>query len=102
MEGNTNPPFAAREEASSSATQATTTCNPKLMSKAYFLRTIPVWVKAQGRKVKVNVILEDASNESFLNEEVAGFLRLQELYHTVKVNVLNSSVKTFLSMPLAI
>ena len=30
--------------------------------------TIPVWVKAQGKKVKVNAILDDASNETFLNE----------------------------------
>ena len=38
------------------------------------LRTIPVWVKVKGKKIKVNAILDDASNESFLNEEVAGAL----------------------------
>lgn len=71
-------------------------------SKAYSLRTIPVWVKAHGKKVKVNAILDDASNESFLNEEVAGFLGLQEPYHTVKFHVLNNSVDTFQAMPLTI
>ena len=39
------------------------------------LRTIPVWVKVKGKKIKVNAILDDASNESFLNEEVAGALK---------------------------
>jgi hypothetical protein len=42
------------------------------------LRTIPVWLKANGRKVKFNAILDDASNETFLNEQVAGVLVLQE------------------------
>ena len=27
---------------------------------------------ANGRKVKINAILDDASNKTFLNEEVAG------------------------------
>ena len=35
-------------------------------------------MKAQGKKVKVNAILDDASNETFLNEEVAGALGLKE------------------------
>ena len=66
------------------------------------MRTIPVWIKAQGKKVKVNAILDDASNESFLNEEVAGALGLKESYQTVKVHVLNNSVETFQTMPLKI
>ena len=66
------------------------------------LRTIPVWLKANGKKVKVNVILDDASNESFLNEQVAGVLGLQEPYQTVKVHVLNNEVETFQSMPVNI
>ncbi|CAB3998321.1 Hypothetical predicted protein [Paramuricea clavata] len=63
------------------------------------LRTIPVWLKANGRKVKVNAILDDASNETFLNEQVAGVLGLHEPYKTVKVHVLNNEVETFQSMP---
>ena len=61
-----------------------------------------MWIKAQGKKVKVNAILEDASNESFLNEKVAGALGLKESYQTVKVHVLNNSVETFQAMPLKI
>ena len=63
------------------------------------MRTVPVWLKANKRKVKVNAILDDASNESFLNEEVAGVLRLCEPLETVKVHVLNNEVETFQSMP---
>ena len=54
------------------------------------LRTISVLLKANGKKVKVNAILDDASNESFLNEQVAGVPGLQEPYQTVKVHVLNN------------
>ena len=82
--------------------RATTTCNSRCSGEAYSLRTIPIWVKAHGRKIKINAILDDASNESFLNEEVAGFLGLREPYHTVKVHVLNNSVETFQTMPLMI
>ena len=66
------------------------------------LRTIPVWLKANGRKVKVNAILDDASNETFLNEQVAGVLGLHEPYKTVKVHVLNNEVETFQSMPVEV
>ena len=63
------------------------------------LRTIPVWLKKNSRKVKVNPILDDASNETFLNEEVAGMLGIQEPFQTVKVHVLNNEIETFQSMP---
>ena len=45
--------------------------------ESYSLRTVPVWMKANGREVKINAILDDASNETFLNEEVAGVLGVQ-------------------------
>ena len=35
-------------------------------------------MKANGRKVKINATLNDASNETLLNEEVAAVLGLQE------------------------
>ena len=59
-------------------------------------------MKANGRKVKINAILDDASNETFLNEEVAGVLGLQEPFQKVQVHVLNDTVETFQSMPLKI
>ena len=65
------------------------------------MRTIPLWVKAEGKKDKVNVILDDASNESCLNE-VAGALGLNESYETMKVHMLNNSLETFQPMPLKI
>ena len=60
-------------------------------SETVLLRTIPVWLKSSNRKVKVNAILDDASNESFLNEDVAGMLGIQEPFQTVKVHVVHSS-----------
>ena len=61
-----------------------------------------MWLKANDRKVKVNAILDDGSNETFWNEEVAGILGLKEGYQTVTVNVLNNEVETFQSMPLEV
>ena len=45
--------------------------NEELLTEILSLRTVPVWLQANHRKVKVNAILDDASNETFLNEEVA-------------------------------
>ena len=55
-----------------------TSCNVETPFESYSLRTVPVWMKANGRKVKMNAILDNASNETFLNEEVAGVVGLQE------------------------
>ena len=59
-------------------------------------------MKANGRKVKINAILDDASNETFLNEAVAGILGLQEPFEKFQVYVLNNTVETFQSMPIKI
>ena len=73
--------------------------NKEKKTETYSLRTVPVWLKANKRKIKINAILDDASNETFLNEEVAGVLGLCEKFETVKVHVLNNEVETFQSMP---
>ena len=36
------------------------------------LRTVPVWLSAKGKKIKVNTVLDDACTVSHVNEEVAG------------------------------
>ena len=90
-------------EGAESLTNLTMTSNrSKLQPEATSLRTVPVWVKANGKKVKGNAVLDDASNESFMNEEVAGLLGLRTTWQTVQVRVLNDSVETFRSMPLQI
>ena len=58
-----------------------------------------MWLKVNKCKIKVNAILDDASNETFLNEEVAGALGVSEPFETVRVHVLNNEVETFQSMP---
>ena len=80
----------------------TATSKQETVSEAYSLRTVPVWLKANDRKVKVNAILDNGSKETFLNEEVAGILGLKERYQTVAVNVLNDEVETFQSVPLEV
>ena len=65
------------------------------------LRTVPVWLKADGKKIKVNAVLDDASTVSYVNEEVAGALGLYATYENVSVNVLSETVETFDSMPVS-
>ena len=110
-EGNTYPSliaregvdnYAAREGESDPATQTMTMCDTRRLDEAFSLHIMPVWLKASERKIKVNTILDDASNESFLNEEAPGALGLREPYQTVKVNVLNNSVETFQTMLLIV
>ena len=78
----------------------TSTSKQETATETISLCSVPVWLKANGRKVKVNALLDDGSNETFINEEDAGVLGLKERYHTVAVNVLNNEVETFQSMPL--
>ena len=78
----------------------TSTSKQETATETISLRSVPVWLKANVRKVKVNALLDDGSNETFINEEVAGVLGLKERYHTVTVYVLNNEVETFQSMSL--
>ena len=80
----------------------TTTYTSACKGEMNSLRTIPVWVKGKGKSVKVNAVLDDASNETFLNEEVAGFLGMKAERQQLQVHVLNDSIETFNSMPLQI
>ena len=54
-----------------------------------------MWMKTNSRKVKITVTLNYASNNTFLNEEVAGVLGLQEPFQKVQVHILNDTVETF-------
>ena len=46
---------------------------------------VPVWIKGNGKKVKVNAVLDDASTGTFLNEEIAICLGVQSAYEKVTV-----------------
>ena len=67
-----------------------------------YTHTVPVRLKANDCKVKVNAMLDNGSIETFINEEVAGVFGLQESYHPVTLNVLNNEVDTFQSIPLQV
>ncbi len=85
--------------ASEQHSYTTTLSTAEKSEKSLSFRTIPVWIKANGKKLKVNAVLDDASSASYMNEEVAGALGLSVPYEPVIVQVLNDSVETFDSMP---
>ena len=70
-----------------------TSINKEQNNEAFPLRTMPVWLKVNKRKIKINAILDDASNETFLNEEVAGALGVSEPFETVRVMQLRILLK---------
>ena len=65
------------------------------------LRTVLAWLKANGKKIKVNAILDNASTVSYVNEEVAVALGLSVTYEKVSVNVLSENVETLDSIPVS-
>ena len=71
-------------------------------SELVSLRTVPVWIKGNGKKVKVNAVLDDASTGTFLNEEIAIALCLQSAYERVTVRVSNETVESFDTMPVEV
>ena len=88
------------EQGSKERSQVTTlTCAQ--YKEVVSLRTVPVWLKSKGKKIKVNAVLDDASTVSYVNEEVAGALGLSATYEKVSFNVLNENVETFDSMPVS-
>ena len=91
--GTTKPPEMLQEGAADGNLNITmTTCSDEL-SEDHSLQTVPAWAKANRKKIKINAILDDASNETFLNEDVAGALGIQEPYEKVKVHVQNEWLK---------
>ena len=77
----------------------TSTFNGSSSSELISLRTVPVRIKANGKKVKVRAVPCDASTGTFLNEEIADALGLQSDYEKVTVRVLNEIVESFDTMP---
>ncbi len=80
----------------------TTLASSKSVKEAVSFRTVPVWLKANGQKIKVNAVLDDASSASYISEEVAGALGLSAPYEPVTVQVLNESMETFDTMPVSL
>ncbi|XP_067649100.1 uncharacterized protein [Haliotis asinina] len=62
------------------------------------LRTVPVILKNGSRRIKVNALLDDASTQTYINEDVVSELGVHGQRQTVSVNVLNSKQETFNSM----
>ena len=67
-------------EGESSIQRAHTATLPEhTSSELVSLRTVPVWIKGNGKKVKVNAVLDDASTGTFPSEEIAIALGLMSL-----------------------
>ena len=58
-----------------------TSCNAETPNETYSFRTVPVWMKASGRKVKINAILDDASNET---KKLLGYWDCKNLSRKIK------------------
>ena len=81
------------------ATQTTMVCSTPDVKGTTALRTIPVILKNGYRRLKVNALLDDASTQTYVNEDVAAELGLNGTFETIKVNVLNGDCKSFQTMP---
>ena len=100
----------SHQQLSSSATEgehlhrnfATQTTMVRLKSDvkgAKALRTIPVILKNGCRRLKVNALLDDASTQTYVNEDVAAELGLNSTFETIQVNLLNGECMSFQTMP---
>ena len=60
-------------------TYITTLASAGTADEVVSFRTVPGWLKANGQKIRVNAVLDDASSTSYVSEEVAGPLEYR--YH---------------------
>ena len=74
-------------------------CSKSDVKGATAFRTIPVILKNDCRRLNVNALLDDASTQTYVNEDVAAELGLNSTFETIKVNVLNGQCKSFQTMP---
>ena len=70
------------------ATQTKEVCSKSDVKGAAALRTIPAILKNGCQTMKVNALLDDASTQAYVNEDVAAELRLKSTFETIKVNEL--------------
>ena len=63
------------------------------------LRRVPVVLKNGNREMTVNALLDDASTQTYINNDVAAELGLHGKFQKATVNVLNGQVETFVTMP---
>ena len=59
------------------------------------LKTVPVYLTGEKRKVKVNALLYDGSSKTYLNSDIAAELELEGSPHELTVNVLNDNQEKF-------
>lgn len=63
------------------------------------LRTVPVVVSNNGKHITVNAILDDGSNQSYINADLCEELGLKGDEHEAMANLLNGKEETFRTKP---
>ena len=62
-----------------------------MSSERMALRTVPVYLTSEKRRLKVKALLDDASSRSYLNSDVAAELGHEGRPRQLTVNVLNDN-----------
>jgi len=63
------------------------------------LRKMPVYLQNDGRKLRVNTLLDDASTKTYINSDVAAEMGLHGRLQKVNVSVLNGQLESFEAAP---
>ena len=72
------------------------------VSKKIALRTIPVVLKNGTKKVRVNCLLDEGSDTTYINEDVVEELGLTGVKQRIEVKVANDQTISFMSNTFAI
>lgn len=72
--------------------------NELISTSVISLRTIPVRISHGGKEILINALLDDGSTQTFINSDIADFLRLPRENQTdLTVSVLNGTTESFMS-----
>ena len=91
-----------RDTAQSLITEGESTLTSHFAPSVTGLRTVPVIVSSDTKKIKINALLDDGSTKSYINSDIAAELGIQTVTQKVKVNVLNGNTETFETMPVSV
>ena len=94
------PPQNLIEQARESSHSTVTSQNAQ--SRFVAVRTVPVFLKNENRRIKVKALLDEALTKTYLNADVAAELGLQGHHQSVTVNVLNGQTETFETTPVEV
>ena len=80
------------------ATQMTMTSN-KNNNVSIALRTVPVIIKAESKRIQINALLDDGSTSTYVNNHIVDHLQITGTRQTVNMEVMNGNTTTITTMP---